>query len=155
MARVCHFGASRWWAPVQDRLKFDQLSADTESMELTAEDQQIIDSLDVRITEVASEVEPGKREIRVSVYAAGHDLFGSDNPMLAQLSWEDPAGQISDDLTNNGEIDDETLIRALGVEGPDGSDEAAEAAFESRREHVENVVCEHVLAAVKTWLAER
>lgn len=105
----------------------------------------------IRVTETDSHLDPGGRELSAHAYTShGINLFGDNNPMLAQLGWDDPAGQISDDLTNNAEISDETLALAFGVERQSCEDEAA---FGAVREAIENAVCDAVLAAVRLHLA--
>ncbi len=114
---------------------------------------QMMQSVNVRCKIVPSEVEPYGRELQVRVYADGHNLYGEINPMRAQLDgdWGSPKHQIHDDLTNNGEIDDETLIRAFGVEYRDGE---SEQDFEDRRERIENAVAAAVMGAVHNTLVD-
>jgi hypothetical protein len=113
----------------------------------------IITEIRICVTETDSEVEPGGRELQVRAFVGDDNLFGDDNPMLAQLTlggWGEPIGQLDDDLCNNGDIADEVLARAFGVEIAEGQNEEA---FDSHREAIENAVGEAILAAARLHLA--
>lgn len=117
-------------------------------------DAQIIEDLDVRVRVQAStmsdaQAKAGEREITVEVFAREIDL--SEQYFVAQLDWKpeltpaervaDVMAQLDDDLCNNFEIEEETLIRGFSFECGEGQDDE----FEDAREHLENVVCQHAM----------
>lgn len=91
-------------------------------------------------------------QITVQLYAGGRALF--DGGMLATESQEfgDVRGQIEDDLGNNAEIDDETLIRVFSFECREGE---SEHHFEDDRLRLENALCDRALSELDTFLAAR
>jgi hypothetical protein len=111
--------------------------------------RRIVEDLVVTCEHVYSE-EDGD-EVEVIVTANRVELM---DPIYVSLDEAGDTEAVADEIADDMDIDDETLIRAFSFEATtDGSDDEAEQSFSAQRSQLERIVAEHIAERAAAFAA--